>query len=97
MYFSSQTDSGAHPTEGSFPRGKVVEAWSWPLISNLCQGKEYADLYIHSPRRLHVVVLNQLSTGTLTDENILRLRVEQWPVTMFQFSKLQHIFLEPSF
>jgi hypothetical protein len=39
-------------------RGKAARAWSWPLTSNLCQGQENVDLYIHSPIRLHGVVHN---------------------------------------
>jgi hypothetical protein len=34
---------------GLFPRGKAAGAWSWPLTSNECRGKENVDLYIHSP------------------------------------------------
>jgi hypothetical protein len=33
--------------------GKAAGSWSWPLTSNKCRG-----LYIHSPIRLHGVVLN---------------------------------------
>jgi hypothetical protein len=40
-------------------------AWSWPLTSSCCRGQEYLDLYIHSPLRLHGVMLDQLSTQTL--------------------------------
>jgi hypothetical protein len=58
-----QTGSGVHPTSypmgtaGSFPSGKAARAWSWPLASNYCRGQENVDLYIHSPIRLHGVVL----------------------------------------
>jgi hypothetical protein len=41
-----------------FPGGKAAGAWSWPLTSNSCRGQENVDLYIHSPIRLHGVVLN---------------------------------------
>jgi hypothetical protein len=54
-----QTGSGAHPA--SYPigtRSKEAGAWIWPLTSNYCQGQENVDLYIHSPTRLHGVVLN---------------------------------------
>jgi hypothetical protein len=51
-------------TGGSFSGGKAAGAWSWPLTSNHCRGQENVDLYIHSPIRLHGVVLNSLSTGT---------------------------------
>jgi hypothetical protein len=56
-----QTCSGAHPAPyaGSLPGGKAARASSSPLTSNLCRGQEYVDLYIHSPIRLHGVVLNQ--------------------------------------
>jgi hypothetical protein len=39
IHYRVQTGSGAHPgscpmgSRGSFPRGKVAEAWSWPLIN----------------------------------------------------------------
>jgi hypothetical protein len=39
LHRSVQTGSGAHPASysmgirGSFPGGKVIEAWSWPLTS----------------------------------------------------------------
>jgi hypothetical protein len=60
----AQTGSGAHPafylmcTWGSFPGGTAAGAWRWPLSSNWCRSQEYVDLYIHSPIRLHGVVLN---------------------------------------
>jgi hypothetical protein len=50
---------GAHPT--SYPMGtggKAAGAWSCPLTSSLCWRQENVDLYIHSPIRLHGVVLN---------------------------------------
>jgi hypothetical protein len=50
-------------TGSSFPGGKCSGEWSWPLTSKY-RDQEYLDLYIHSPIRLHGVVLNQLSTGT---------------------------------
>jgi hypothetical protein len=43
---------------GLFPRGEAAGAWSWPLTSYYCRGQEHVDLYIHSPIRLHGVVLN---------------------------------------
>jgi hypothetical protein len=51
-------------TWGFFLGDKTAGAWRWPLTTNLCRGEEYVDLYIHSPIRLHGVVLNSLSTGT---------------------------------
>jgi hypothetical protein len=51
-------------TVGSFPGAKAAGAWSRPLTSNYCRGQDNMDLYIHSPIRLHSVVLNKLSTGT---------------------------------
>jgi len=39
LHYRVQTGSGAHPashpvgTRGSFPGGKAVCAWSWPLTS----------------------------------------------------------------
>jgi hypothetical protein len=59
-----QTGCGVHPisypmgTGGSFPRDKAARGWSWPLTSNQCRGQENVDLFIHSPIRLHGVVLN---------------------------------------
>jgi hypothetical protein len=51
-------------TGGYFPGGKAAGAWSWTLTSNYCRGQENMDVYIHSPIRLHVVVLEWISTGT---------------------------------
>jgi hypothetical protein len=59
-----QTGSGVHPTSytmgtrGFFLGGKAAGVWSWPLISNWCRGQENMGLYIHSPIRLHGVVIN---------------------------------------
>jgi hypothetical protein len=44
-------------TGGSFPADKAAEARTSQLTSNQYRGEEYADLYIHSPIRLHGVVL----------------------------------------
>jgi len=38
---------------GSFPVGKEAGAWNWPLAF-----KEYLKLYLHSPIRLHCVILS---------------------------------------
>jgi hypothetical protein len=51
-------------TGSSFPGVKADGAWNWPLTSSWCRSQENVDLYIHSPIRLHGVVLNYLSTGT---------------------------------
>jgi hypothetical protein len=60
-----QTGSGAHPASypmgagGSFLGGKATGAWSShhsPPIS--AEVKKNVDLYIHSPVRLHGIVLN---------------------------------------
>jgi hypothetical protein len=40
-----------------FPRGKAAGAWSWALTSNYCRGQGNVYLCIHSPIRLHCVVL----------------------------------------
>jgi hypothetical protein len=48
---------------GLFLGDKVAGAWSWPLTSNYCRGKENTDICIHSAMRLHGVVLSQLSTA----------------------------------
>jgi hypothetical protein len=64
FFYVVQTGSGVRPTsypmgtEGTFPGGKVAGAWSWRLISSWCRGQENVHLYIHSPIRLHVVVVN---------------------------------------
>jgi hypothetical protein len=56
------TGTGAHPasypmdTGTSFPRSRAARAE--------CREKGNVNLYIDSPIRFHVVVLNQLSTGT---------------------------------
>jgi hypothetical protein len=60
----------AHPasysmgTGGSFPGDEAAGVWSWSPTSNYCRGQENMDLCIHSPIRLHGVVLNYLSIGT---------------------------------
>jgi hypothetical protein len=60
-----QTRSEAYPVyTGDCPWGKTAGAWSWLFTSNQCRGRENADLYIHSPTRLHGVVFNWLSAGT---------------------------------
>jgi hypothetical protein len=48
----------------SFRGSKAAGSSSWHLTSNQYRGQEYIDLYIHSPIRLHGVVINYLSTGT---------------------------------
>jgi hypothetical protein len=61
--FHNCTDSEAHAasywkcTGVSFPEGKAAGTWSWPLTSNQCRCQEYVDLYIHSPVRIHGVML----------------------------------------
>jgi hypothetical protein len=32
-----------------FSKLKAAGEWSWPLTYNLCQGKKYGNIYIHSP------------------------------------------------
>jgi hypothetical protein len=55
-----QTGSGAHPASlGVKLPGCEVDP------SSLCRIQENMYLYIHSPIRLHGLVLNQLSTGTI--------------------------------
>jgi hypothetical protein len=46
------------------PHVTVLEHLKIKFDTNWCRGKENVDLYIHSPLRLHGVVLNELSTGT---------------------------------
>jgi hypothetical protein len=43
---------------GSFPGDKATRAWSWPLTSISCRGKECVELYLHCPVRLHILVLS---------------------------------------
>jgi hypothetical protein len=63
LHHRVQNGSGTHPatypmgTRGSFPGGKAAGAWSWPLTSS-AEVKECVELYLHSPIRLHGVVLN---------------------------------------
>jgi hypothetical protein len=48
---------------GFFSWGKAAETWSWPHLQLVPRSRK-VDLYIHSPIRLHGVVLYYLSTGT---------------------------------
>jgi hypothetical protein len=70
---------------GLFPGDKTARAWSWPLTSNWYQGQENVGLYIHSPIRLHGVVLSELSTGTT-------LRFFTYGVILCCFENLQFLF-----
>jgi hypothetical protein len=36
-------------TRGSFPGGKAVGVWSWPLISIWCRDQECSEVYLHLP------------------------------------------------
>jgi hypothetical protein len=47
-----------------FSGANAAETWSWSLTSNYCRGQENLDIYIHSPIRLHGLMLSWLSTGT---------------------------------
>jgi hypothetical protein len=59
-----QTGSRALPasytmgTGNSFSGGKAAGVWTWPFTYNKCRGQENAVLFIHSPIRLHGLVLN---------------------------------------
>jgi hypothetical protein len=54
-----QAGSGAHSASYTMDTGDKAEgAWGWPLTSNYCRGQENVDIYIHSPIRLHVIVLS---------------------------------------
>jgi hypothetical protein len=48
-----------------FPRGKVAEAWSWPLTSKKCRDQ----WYVHSPILLHDVLSYLSSAVNLTMHN----------------------------
>jgi hypothetical protein len=62
---SVQTSSGAHPVVWAPFRGsKAAGARSQPLTSIWCRDGEW-DLSLLYFLRLHIMVLNQLSTGTL--------------------------------
>jgi len=61
-----QTNSGAQPasyqmgTGESFIGSKDTGAWSWPpLTSIFCRSYDCMELYLHSPIRLHGMVLKQ--------------------------------------
>jgi len=64
LHHSAQTGSGAHPasypmeTRGYFPGGKAAGAWSWPLTSIYNRGQRMSGANLHSPIRLHGVVLS---------------------------------------
>jgi len=45
-------------TKGCFSGGKETWARSWPLTYIWCRGQEYVELSLHSPIRLHGVVLS---------------------------------------
>jgi hypothetical protein len=61
---SFQTSSGVHPascpigTGGSSWEGKASGTRSWQFSFNQCRREENVDVYVHSPIRLHGVVLN---------------------------------------
>jgi hypothetical protein len=57
--------SYARGSGASFLKGKAVRARSWPLTSIQFQGQENMDLHLHSPIRLHGIVLYYLSKGQL--------------------------------
>jgi hypothetical protein len=64
LHHRVQNGSGAHPasykmgTRGSLTVGKESGEWSWPLTSTWWRGQECVELYLHSPIRLHGVVLS---------------------------------------
>jgi hypothetical protein len=64
LHLRVQNCSGAHPgsytmgKRGSFPGGKAAGAWSWPLNPSSAEVKEWMEIYLHSPIRLHGVVLS---------------------------------------
>jgi hypothetical protein len=57
LFFTSSRPALGSPMGNG---GKAAGVWSWPLSSIWCRGHENMDLYIHSPIRLYVVVLNLL-------------------------------------
>jgi hypothetical protein len=78
-----QTGSGAHRASYPMDTGAIsswesAEAWRWPFTSNYCRGQENMDLYIHSPTRLHGVVLNYLRTETTLTLHYTSTNTE-WP------------------
>jgi hypothetical protein len=52
------TQPPVQPTRCTFPRDKAAGASNLPLTSNWCRGQENVDIYIHSPIRIHGLVLN---------------------------------------
>jgi hypothetical protein len=64
LHHRVQNGSGAHPasypmsTRSSFPGDKAAGAWSWPLTSIYCRGKECVELNLHAPIRLHIALLS---------------------------------------
>jgi hypothetical protein len=63
----STLGSTQHPIQwvpGALSPGVKRQGREADQTSSKCQGQENVDLYIHSPIRLHGVVLNSLSTGT---------------------------------
>jgi hypothetical protein len=82
---SSRLSLGIHAvvchvgTSSYFPGDKEAGTWSWPLTSDWCRGQENVKLYVHSPIRLHGIVLNKLSTDiTLSFSLLLRLFLRTW-------------------
>jgi hypothetical protein len=72
LHHPVQNGSGAHPasyplgTRGSFPRGKAVGAWSWPLTSNLMPRSKNEWTYTSTPPVcLHGMVLSKKKTKAI--------------------------------
>jgi hypothetical protein len=68
LHHRVQTGSGAHPdsypigTRGSFPGGKAVWSWSWPLTSISAEVKNEWSYTSTPPIRLHGVMFSLKST-----------------------------------
>jgi len=65
LHYRVQNGSGAYVapypmgTWGSFSGGKAAEAWNWQSSPpSSAEVKECVELYVHSPIRLHGVVLS---------------------------------------
>jgi hypothetical protein len=49
-----------------FRGGKEDRTWSWPFTSTYCPDQERVELYLHTPIRLHGVMLNVPETFNIT-------------------------------
>jgi hypothetical protein len=50
---------------GSYPQGQAAATWNWPLSSICWWSREYIELYLSSPIRLHGVLHVENSTFSI--------------------------------